>query len=119
VRLLHDTAQKEYAAHPGYKDSKQRDEEYERLREVYAACPSVYEQENVEILNHLGIGRAKLIEDIGGEGQGDHAHTVWYFEDHDVYIKIIGHYSSYNGTDYYAGYGREVKPVTKSVVVYE
>ena len=30
---------------------------------------------------------------------------------------IIGHYSSYNGTDYYNGMGQEVTPVTKSIVV--
>jgi hypothetical protein len=36
-----------------------------------------------------------------------------------VYIKTDGFYSSYNGTDFDYGFGSEVKPVQKTVTVFE
>ncbi len=44
---------------------------------------------------------------------------VVYFKDHDVYLEIYGEYDSYGqGEHDYSGI-KEVKPVTKTVVVYE
>ncbi len=53
------------------------------------------------------------------EGQGDTCYTVKHFVDHDVYIRTDGFYSSYNGTDFDYGFGKEVKPKEKVITVYE
>ena len=108
-----------YTSHPGYKDSKERDEEWERVREEYLNVPYESTIKAKEILNFLGLGEIVHTEQVGGEGEGDHWHQVWYFKDHDVYIKITGNYSSYHGTDFYDGYGVEVKPVAKTITVFE
>lgn len=67
----------------------------------------------------LGLGRVELVDSYGGEGQGETWYAVWHFVNHDVYIRIDGHYTSYNGVDFYQGYGREVRPVEKVVTVFE
>lgn len=72
-----------------------------------------------EWLNSIGIGEWEEVDQYGGEGQGDTWYSVKYFKDHDVYIKTTGFYSSYNGTDFYNGYGEEVKPQKKTITVYE
>lgn len=59
------------------------------------------------------------VEQYGGEGQGDTWYSVKYFPDHDVYIRIDGFYTSYHGTDFYDGLGREVRPQEKTITVYE
>lgn len=66
----------------------------------------------------IGLGKIVEIEQYGGEGQGERWWTVKHFVDHDVYLKTSGHYSSYNGTDFY-DWGKEVKPVIKTVTVFE
>lgn len=63
---------------------------------------------NVEEVNSIG----------GGEGEGDYVERVYHFKDHNVYIKITGFYSSYNGTDW-GEHFREVKPKEKVVTVFE
>jgi hypothetical protein len=71
------------------------------------------------VSNYLGIGDWKEVDQYGGEGEGERWYSVKYFKDHDVYIKTNGFYSSYNGTDFDYGYGYEVKPVQKTITVYE
>jgi hypothetical protein len=65
------------------------------------------------------VGEVKLIEDVGGEGQGDHAHVVIQTVATGQFFRINGYYSSYDGTDWYDSELHEVQPVTKTVVVYE
>lgn len=36
----------------------------------------------------------------GHEGGGSHAEKVYHFKKHDVYLKLAGYYSSYDGTDW-------------------
>ena len=59
------------------------------------------------------LGEIVEIEQVGGEGKGDHWHSVKHFVEHDMYIKVTGWYSSYNGTDFDGGWDccKEVKPV--------
>jgi len=58
----------------------------------------------------LGLGRVETveIEDF----------YLTHFVDHDVYIKTQYFYSSYSGERFY-DYGKEVRPVTKTITVYE
>ena len=65
------------------------------------------------------LGEVVKVYHYGGEGQGDVFETVQYFKDHDVYIKIEGFYSSYNGVDYDAYDFEEVVPAEKVITVYE
>lgn len=75
-----------------------------------------YEDYNVE---ELGLGEIKEVEQYGGEGQGDTWYSVKYFVDHDVYIRVEGWYSSYEGSNF-DGWSscKEVKPVKKTITVY-
>ncbi len=66
------------------------------------------------------FGKADIIDEEGGYGGGgEYAHRVRFFEDHNVYIKLEGFYSSYNGTDYDDNDYEEVKPVERTVTFYE
>lgn len=46
------------------------------------------------------LGKIEMIEHFGGEGKGDDYYTVYYFEDHDVYISFDGWYASHHGSEY-------------------
>lgn len=67
----------------------------------------------------LGLGEVVEIQQYGGEAYGDHWESVKHFKDHAVYIRTVGFYSSYNGTEFYDGYGKEVKPKEKTITIYE
>ncbi len=61
------------------------------------------------------------VDQYGGTGQGDTWYAIKYFPQHDVYIKVDGWYSSYNGTNF-DGWGHdvyEVRPKEKTITVYE
>lgn len=63
----------------------------------------------------FGFGEVKTVD----EDQSSIYYTVRHFIDHNVYIRTEGYYSSYNGTDWDFGHGKEVFPVSKTIVVYE
>lgn len=65
------------------------------------------------------VGEWEEVKQRGGEGEGETWYSVKYFKDHDVYIRTDGYYSSYNGTDFDEGYGDEVRPAEKTIIVYE
>jgi len=46
------------------------------------------------------LGKIEMIEHFGGEGKGDDYYTVYYFEDHDIYISFDGWYASHHGSEY-------------------
>lgn len=85
----------------------------------YQEMPSDYVVKQQYILKQLGLGEVEEVIQVGGESQGTTWYSVKYFKDHDVYIRIDGYYTSYNGADFYEGYGREVVPTEKTVVVFE
>lgn len=68
----------------------------------------------------LGLGEIKEIEQYGGEDMGSTWYSIKHFIDHDVYIKVSGYYSSYNGTDFDDYYDdcSEVKPAQKTITVF-
>lgn len=71
-------------------------------------------------VEELGLGEIKEVDQVGGEGEGDHWHSVKHFVDHDIYIYVRGSYSSYNGTDFWDEWGAcsEVRPQEKTITVY-
>lgn len=60
------------------------------------------------------------VDSYGGEGQGETWYTVKYFRDHDVYIRVDGYYTSYNGVEFDKGWDacKEVRPRKKTITVY-
>lgn len=68
---------------------------------------------------NIGIGDFKEVDQHGGEGEGERWWSVKHFSKHNIYIKVRGFYSSYNGTDFDYGWGEEVKPQEKVVTVYQ
>lgn len=63
------------------------------------------------------LGSYSVVEDFGGEGQGDTYYIIYKFIDHDVYIKFDGWYASHAGAEYNKMY--EVFPKEKTITVYE
>lgn len=65
------------------------------------------------------LGKAPIVDEKGDcEGGGDFSMVVRYFENFGIYIRETGYYSSYNGTDWNNDF-EEVKPVQKTITVYE
>lgn len=69
----------------------------------------------------LGLGPIKLIDEKGGEGEGEEWYAVFHFKAHDIYIKVNGYYTSYDGTEFEGGWGccNEVTPKKESITVWE
>jgi hypothetical protein len=91
----------------------------EEIKKVYGSDVSEFAYSSgVHIPN---VGRFEEIDQIGGESEGSHWHSVKYFKDHDVYLKVTGYYSSYNGTDFDDGWDscEQVTPQEKTITVYE
>lgn len=62
-----------------------------------------------------------LEDQEGGEGEGDYYHVVLKIERYgydDTYIKYVGHYDSWNGTEWYDTFN-VVRPKEITVTVYE
>ena len=96
---------------------------YEEILEVLkskidSVSDFAYEDYNVE---ELGIGEIEEIDQQGGEGEGDHWQSVKFFKNHNIYIKVVGFYTSHEGTDFYSGWDccSQVVPVERKVVFYE
>lgn len=62
-------------------------------------------------------GKVTCVEQFGGEGQGDHQHVVVEFN--GVLLKNETYYSSWDDADWDWYNVHEVKPVEKTIVVYE
>lgn len=67
----------------------------------------------------LGLGKVKVVDEYGGADQGSTWYVVQYFEDHDVYIRTDGWYSSYEGVFFDEGHGYVVRPTQRMVTFYE
>jgi len=67
------------------------------------------------------FGKIESIDSYGGEGQGETYYNIFFFPEHDVYLRIDGFYSSYEGVDYIEGWDSisQVKPKQKTITVYE
>lgn len=61
------------------------------------------------------LGKWEQVED--GFEDRDTQIATYHFPEHDCYIKFSGYYSSYGDNDYTDW--SEVRPITKTVVVYE
>ena len=99
-------------------EKKSYDEILEVLKEkIYSVSDFADEDYDKE---DLGLGEIVEVHQEGGEEQGSHWESVKHFKDHDVYIKVTGYYSSYNGTAF-GGWGdcSHVTPQEKVITVYE
>ena len=109
--------------HPSHKNwNRQRDDkEYQELYKKWSDLPSSFHQKYTELNQYYDLPKWKEVEQYGGEGQGDTWYSVKYFPDHDVYIRVDGFYTSYNGTDFNDGWDccSEVRPEQKTITVYK
>ena len=70
----------------------------------------------------LDLGEViEVNQEGGGEGDGEYFESVKHFVDHDIYIKVVGNYRSYNGLEVYRGWQAcsEVRPFEKIITVYK
>ena len=100
----------------------------EQLRKMMAICdfahsdfPSKSCVSNGRERFLKGIGECVEVDQYGGEDQGSTWYSVKYFPDHDIYIRVDGYYSSYEGVDFFDGWEscKEVRPKEKVITVYE
>jgi len=95
-------------------DSVESSKKYYSLPNEYQIAFDLYKKE-------LGLNWVEVYQQ-GGEGEGDYWESVKYFPDDNVYIKVKGYYSSYEGIEFDGKYEdccSEVKPVEKTITVYE
>ena len=84
---------------------------------------STYLNENNEITVEE-LGRIRVVEQKGGYSElqegatGMEWHIVRHFVDHDVYIRLDGHYTSYEGLDIRGSKYKQVKPKERVIVEY-
>lgn len=70
----------------------------------------------------LELGEINEVKQKGGEDQGSEWYSVKHFVDHNIYIRIDGYYSSYDGTDFdnnLENCCKQVTPQKKKITVYE
>jgi len=99
-----------------------------RLREEYPDlewAQRAYEEITSPDWDEVGtletsLGTVQEVEQVGGgEGDGEHTHVVLKTEATGQFFRINGYYYSYDGTTWDDSRLFEVRPVTKTVVVYE
>ena len=93
----------------------------EKLREARSENGDevCYEFSSNYYSKELGLGEVEEVDSHGGEGQGEDWYVVAHYKEHNVFIKISGFYSSYNGTDFDGYDFEEVKPREKVITVYD
>lgn len=66
-------------------------------------------------------GKVKLVASEGGYDEGSNVVRVYHFTDHDIYLKLTGSYTSYEGYEFYDEWNSftEVKPKKVEVIIYE
>lgn len=111
---------KEFNDYGAKRPGDRKSAEYTLWEKTYNAMPRPWDNLRTRYLQSLDI-EFHEVDSYGGEGQGETWYIVYYFPKHDVYIRIDGYYQSYNGTEFYDGWGccKEVKPVKKTITVYE
>ena len=89
--------------------------------EFHDVANVTFNEDNIEETTQelQSFGKVKLVEQEGGEGEGDHYHLVFHFEDHDVYLKADAYYNSNDGTDWSYSYWYEVRPKEITKIIYE
>lgn len=63
------------------------------------------------------FGKYQIVAKKGGEDEGTEYWKVYYFEEHDVYIKVNGYYSSYEGVSDIEMF--EVFPKEVTITIYQ
>ena len=84
-------------------------------------CEDIYQFINEDyepIIDEL-LGKWTEIWVSGGCDEGSDWVRVLYFEEHDVYIKVSGYYTSYNGVEFISNSwkGSDVKEVRPKEVI--
>lgn len=81
--------------------------------DVYSSADEI-EEEGEFKEEFAKLGKFEMVEDFGGEGQGDDYYKVYHFIDHDVYIQFQGWYASHAGSEYEEMYEVRPEQVTKT-----
>jgi len=106
-------------AHGGWNKFALQDEVYNKLYKEWTDL-GYHERTKIdEFLQSINLEFVG-IEQVGGEGEGEHWHKVFHFPAHDVYLKVTGYYASYDGTTFHGWQDvAVVRPEQKTITVYE
>lgn len=90
------------------------------LKNNYSIEDIAFENFELKDFKNL-VGNHEIVARRGGEDKGSDWYIVYYFINHDIYMKIQGYYSSLFGVEFSDGWENayEVKPQTKTITVYE
>ncbi len=109
------------------------DEELDRLRVIrgglkydrdpeskYSKACDLENQRYHEVYNERfgALGEFVEVEQVGGEGEGDHYHIVLYFEKYDEYVRSDAYYASYHGVSDFSDWYIVTKQ-ERTITVYE
>lgn len=68
---------------------------YENAGEIFD------DEEHAEFkAEYAKLGNVEMMEQFGGEGDGDQYWAVYHFKDHGVYVQFDGWYASHYGSEY-------------------
>lgn len=112
------------AKEKAYKELNDSDSQWSSDNPLYKAWSDIPEVDNEiqkEYLESVGVGEVIEIEQHGGMDMGSTWYSIKHFPKHDIYIRVDGWYQSHHGTDFdgWSDACSEVKPVTKTVTVFE
>lgn len=75
--------------------------------------------EELEEGNSELFGSTELVDECGDtEGGGEYSMKVFHFKDSNLFVRVTGFYSSYNGCDWNDDW-KQVFPKEKQITVYE
>jgi len=103
-----------------YDEDGDYDEDNETSQEPVEKISNSDKHKNLKTV----LGNWKEIHVSGGSDRGSNWVSVFYFENHDVYIRVNGYYSSYEGvefndTSWDTKEIKEVRPKEVIKVIYE
>ena len=89
----------------------------ERLEQYFEGNIAAWAFQDYDELQ-LGLGEIEEVDQGGGPDKGNDWFRVFYFKEHDVYLRTDGWYSSYSGTEFDDGFGKLVIPVEKTITTF-
>jgi hypothetical protein len=94
--------------------TKEFGRDFDTFSECAGAVHEILSYNRIELLS----GTLKEIASFGGEDQGSDFWMVIGFEGEDQFFRFSGHYSSWDGTDWYGSKLEEVVPELVTMTVY-
>lgn len=91
--------------------------EYWMYEDVYSHSCDIGDKDLKFKASFDKLGEFTCVDTYGGEGKGEEYWAIYYFKDHDVYIKFDGWYQSYHGAEFSNAFEVRPQEVTRTEYV--